>query len=69
MIANSKRMPRKQHLAAEPEVERWEFYKDRFDEWQWRKFQGKKVITVSAGGFYSRQACVNNARTRGYLGS
>ena len=47
---------------------RWQFYKDKFGEWQWRKFEAKKVVAVSADGFYSRQACVNNARTRGYAG-
>jgi len=46
--------------------DRWEFYKDRLGEWQWRKFEAKKVVAVSADGFYSRQACVNNARQRGY---
>ncbi|MBI1804955.1 MAG: DUF1508 domain-containing protein [Ignavibacteriae bacterium] len=46
--------------------DRWEFYKDRFSEWQWRKFESNKVVAVSADGFYSRQACVNNARQRGY---
>jgi hypothetical protein len=49
--------------------DRWEFYKDRFDQWQWRKFESNKVVAVSADAFYSRQACVNNARTRGYIGS
>ncbi len=47
-------------------ADRWEFYKDRLGEWQWRKFEANKVVAVSADGFYSRQACVNNARQRGY---
>ena len=46
--------------------DRWEFYKDRLGEWQWRKFEANTVVAVSADGFYSRQACVNNARQRGY---
>ena len=45
---------------------RWEFYKDRSNEWQWRKFESNKVVAVSADGFYSRQACVNDAKQRGY---
>ena len=52
-----------------PLPDRWVFYKDRFDQWQWRKFEANKVVAVSADGFYSRQACVSNARTRGYIGS
>jgi len=49
--------------------DRWEFYKDRTDQWQWRKFAEKKVVAVSGDGFFSKQACVNNARDRGYSGS
>ena len=69
MIIDSKNLPRKQHLATDLQAERWEFYKDRFDQWQWRKFEGNKVVAVSGDGFFSRQACVNNARTRGYIGA
>jgi len=49
--------------------DRWEFYKDRTDQWQWRKFAEKKVVAVSGDGFFSRQACVKNAQGRGYSGS
>ena len=49
--------------------DRWEFYKDKLGQWQWRKFVTNKVVAVSSDGFYSRQACMNNARTRGYVGS
>ncbi len=48
---------------------RWEFYKDGTDRWQWRKFEERKVVAVSGDGFPSRQACVINAKTRGYPGS
>lgn len=46
---------------------RWEFYKDNSDRWQWRKFKGGKVVTVSSDGFPGRKACVENAATRGYV--
>ena len=46
----------------------WEFYKDRINQWQWRKFLDSKVVAVSADSYYSRQACVNDARKRGYVG-
>lgn len=49
--------------------DRWQFYKDTIGQWQWRKFESNKVVAVSGNGFYSRQACVNNARTRGYVGN
>jgi len=31
--------------------------------WQWRKYEADKVVDV----FRSRQACVTNAKTRGYI--
>ncbi len=49
--------------------DRWEFYKDRIGQWQWRKFRSKKVVAVSSDGFYTRQACVTDARRRGYVGA
>jgi hypothetical protein len=55
--------------ALRPPPDRWEFYKDRFDQWQWRKFEEWKVVAVSGDGYFSKQACVNNARGRGYSGS
>jgi uncharacterized protein YegP (UPF0339 family) len=47
----------------------WQFYKDIHGQWQWRKYQNKKVITVSSDSYASRKACVDNARTRGYAGA
>ena len=58
-VADSRRQP----------PDRWEFYKDRFDQWQWRKFEDGKVVAVSADGYFSREDCVDNARARGYGGS
>ena len=46
---------------------RWQFYKDKMGQWQWRKFLSTKVVAVSADGFPSRKACVNDAMTRGYV--
>jgi hypothetical protein len=46
---------------------RWEFYKDNSHRWQWRKFQGEKVVAVSADGFSDRDTCVKNAIQRGYV--
>ncbi len=48
---------------------RWQYYKDTMGMWQWRKFEANKVVAVSADGFNSRQACVENARTKGYVGT
>ena len=45
---------------------RWEFYKDRSHQWQWRKFEDGKVVAVSGDGFHSRKDCIDNARSRGY---
>jgi hypothetical protein len=45
---------------------RWEFYKDNSHRWQWRKFQGEKVVAVSADGFSQRKDCIQDAIQRGY---
>ena len=47
--------------------DRWQFYKDRFGLWQWRKFESNKVVAVSGEGFQSRQKCVVDAKLRGYI--
>ncbi len=46
----------------------WEFYLDRNNMWQWRKYMEKKVVAVSGDGFWSRAACMNDARRSGYSG-
>ena len=46
---------------------RWQFYKDKIGQWQWRKFEAKKVVAVSGDGFNSRPACIKDAKTRGYI--
>ncbi len=48
--------------------DRWEFYKDKINQWQWRKYIDNKVVTVSSGSFASSRACVIDARKRGYDG-
>ena len=45
--------------------DRWQFYKDKVG--QWRKFEANRVVSVSADGFHSHKACLNNAKTRGYV--
>ena len=47
--------------------DRWQFYKDKGGLWQWRKYGDNKVVAVSYESYYSRQACVKNAKTRGYV--
>jgi uncharacterized protein YegP (UPF0339 family) len=55
--------------APRPPPDRWEFYTDRFNQWQWRKFEDGRVVAVSSDGFASKEDCINNARSRGYAGS
>jgi hypothetical protein len=45
----------------------WEFYKDSSHRWQWRKFQGEKVVAVSGDGFQDRKKCIEDAMQRGYV--
>jgi len=68
-VTRAQKPPPKNRPAPVLPPDRWEFYKDRTDQWQWRKFAEKKVVAVSGDGFISKQACVNNARVRGYTGS
>jgi hypothetical protein len=68
-MTQSRKSTSKSRPGADLPPDRWEFYKDRTDQWQWRKFAEKKVVAVSGDGFFSKQACVNNARGRGYSGS
>ena len=58
-----------ERVVMNPSSDQWQFYKDKFGQWQWRKFENKKVVAVSADAYYTRQACVNNARARGYSGN
>ncbi len=46
---------------------RWQFYKDKNGQWQWRKYANNKVVAVSADSFSSRPKCVNDAKERGYV--
>jgi hypothetical protein len=46
---------------------RWEFYKDRHGQWQWRKFRNEKVVAVSSDGFTTRDECLSDAKRRGYI--
>lgn len=50
------------------QADRWELYRDKSNQWQWRKFENNKVVAVSGDGFYSRRACANDAKQRGYEG-
>lgn len=45
----------------------WQFYKDKYGQWQWRKYEAKKVVAVSSEGFRSRKTCVEDAIKRGYI--
>jgi len=46
---------------------RWQFYQARSHQWQWRKFEVNKIVAVSSDGHYSRQACIDDAKKRGYV--
>ena len=50
------------------QADRWELYRDKSNQWQWRKFENNKVVAVSGDGFYSRRACANDAKQKGYDG-
>lgn len=48
----------------------WEFYKDKAEEWRWRKkAANNKIVAASSEGFSSKQVAVDNAKLNGYQGS
>jgi len=49
-------------------ADRWQFYKDKLGQWQWRKFENNKVVAVSPDGFSTRKECVLHAMTKGCPG-
>jgi hypothetical protein len=46
--------------------DRWQFYKDKQGQWQWRKFENNRVVAVSSDGFTTRKLCMTDATRRGY---
>lgn len=51
-------------------MDKWEFYLDASSKWRWRRIASNgKIVGAASEGFSSRQACVENARRNGYMGS
>jgi uncharacterized protein YegP (UPF0339 family) len=45
----------------------WEIYKDRRDEWRWRRRAlNGRIVGASTEGYKNRSACVDNAKRNGY---
>ena len=44
----------------------WEVYKDRKDEWRWRrKARNGKIVGASSESYKNKSDCINNARRKG----
>jgi hypothetical protein len=49
--------------------ERWEFYRDGYKNWRWKKIDNNgNNIVESTDSFSTRKACVQNAREKGFTG-
>jgi uncharacterized protein YegP (UPF0339 family) len=45
----------------------WEIYKDRRDEWRWRRRAiNGRIVGASSEGYKLRRECVANAKRNGY---
>jgi uncharacterized protein YegP (UPF0339 family) len=44
----------------------WEIYKDKADEWRWKRIAPNgKIVGASTEGYVNKQDCISNARLPG----
>ncbi len=49
--------------------DKWEFYKDKADEWRWRRTASNgQIVGASTEGYVSKSDCEANARRNGWEG-
>jgi uncharacterized protein YegP (UPF0339 family) len=49
--------------------DKWEFYKDKKEEWRWRAIATNgKIVGTSSEGYKNKSDCVANAKRFGYKG-
>ena len=49
--------------------DKWDFYQDSRQEWQWRRTAPNgRIVGSSSEGYSSRSACLENAKRNGYSG-
>ncbi len=47
--------------------DKWEFYKDKKNEWRWRRTATNgKIVGASAEGYKNKSDCIANAVRNGY---
>ena len=47
---------------------KWEFYKDKNNEWRWRSIASNgKIVGASTEGFKNLLDCIANAELNGYI--
>ena len=47
--------------------DKWEFYKDKADEWRWRRTAPNgEVVGASTEGYHNLEDCLENAKRSGY---
>lgn len=47
----------------------WEFYKDRVNEWRWRRScDNGKIVAAATQGYKNWGECLDNAKVSGYVG-
>ncbi len=49
--------------------DKWEFYKDKADEWRWRRTASNgQIVGASTEGYVNKSDCEANARRNGWEG-
>ena len=49
--------------------DKWEFYKDKADEWRWRRTAPNgEIVGASTEGYHNLEDCLENAGRSGYEG-
>ena len=47
--------------------DKWEFYKDKADEWRWRRTASNgEIVGASTEGYHNLEDCLENAERSGY---
>lgn len=51
-------------------ADKWEFYKDKSNQWRWRRIAPNgRIVGASSEGYKNKADCVANAIRNGYPGS
>lgn len=54
-------------MTSSGDQDKWEIYKDKAEEWRWRRTATNgRIVGASTEGYINRQDCLENAIRNGY---